>query len=600
MEIFEDSRDNKKNGILEYGKFNEGYCLKISTRDQWKTVYIICTDTNDEKSQIINKLRALKIKDQHAHGVFKYDHQNPQENKETLSDLFGDKKKKEEDKDNGSPLDGYWLTLQEWSQCSKKCDTGTSTFQRMCIPPKRGGKPCHGEAILVKPCNPQPCPKIKKTTEELKDKNTEVLKPIVKIMPFTNHPQRYSLCKIKESDMMIFDDGTDPIKQNEPLFRGKNIEAIGGIRIPSRVVMNTLTLSIFAGQEFETLYMSFKLKKTKFMKIKNRKNCFKLYETESRYTTLCPFNAEVSAKELDEWERDFFTFRDKCSRPKKDQEMDKDLEDKIKKNMEKARQQAIDEAREEKKQKMTEKETEESSSLVSNTQSIAMKAIEKETKIEELIKQEAEERNKAEEIRIKEEIENEKKKKACVAKVIKEKELENLMLEKAKEIKETINTIKAEAASQVLKKRNRLKQMIAQINKKAELQRNKLRNQLQQVRLSIASDLGQAFRKGDVSKCMKAVENPKSRSDYCIARFSEDFAQLNYCRGTDDFCETCCQAEFGEMMNDDKENCLKKVCKKTEPKPDEKKKDDGIKFDENRNIANDNDKGFIKQQPINI
>lgn len=574
------------------------------------TIYIVCTDTNEEKTALYTLMRSLKIKDQHAHGIFKFENNQNKKDEETLSDVFGGGKKKKDEKP-GSPKDGYWITLQEWSQCSKKCDGGVSTFQRMCVPPKQGGKPCKGEAIMTKPCNKQPCPKVYGTNESLKNKNKdEILKPIVKIMPFTNHPQRFTLCKIKESDMMIFEDGTDPVKQNDPLFRGKKIDAIGGIRIPSRVVMNTKTISIFAGDSFETLYMSFSLKKTKFYKIKNRKNCFRLHETVSRYTTLCPYNAEVSPKEFEEWERDFFTFRDKCSRGLKDidDKEQKDLENKIKDSMEKAKQAVIDEAKEEKKQKKAESAGEDNSSLVKKTQNVAMKAIQKETNLEELIKQEAEEKNKAEEIAIRKQIEMEKKKQTCVAKAIREKELENQMQEKAKEINDTIKTIKSEAAAQVLMKRRNLKKLIDQINRKAELKRNRLRQQLQAVRMTIANDLGKAYKKGDAMKCIKAKNSKKARNDYCIATFSEDFAQLAYCRETEEFCETCCQAEYGEMMSNEKEECLKKVCKKEDknnPVPDPNNPTPGPgpkegETDDSRDISDSNSQGTIKQNKIAI
>jgi len=104
-------------------------------------------------------------------------------------------------------------------------------------------------------------------------------------------------------------------------------------------------------------------------------------------------------------------------------------------------------------------------------------------------------------------IEEEKNKQKCVAKAIKEKELENQMAEKAKEIKETIATIKSEAALAVLNKRTKLKKMIEKINKKAELKRNKLRQQLQQVRISTASQVKKAYKKGDEAKCLKAKGN---------------------------------------------------------------------------------------------
>jgi hypothetical protein len=61
-------------------------------------------------------------------------------------------------KKGGSLTDGYWIVLQMWSQCTLKCGGGKSFLQRMCVPPKDGGKPCEGEAILSKDCNKQPCP----------------------------------------------------------------------------------------------------------------------------------------------------------------------------------------------------------------------------------------------------------------------------------------------------------------------------------------------------------------------------------------------------------------------------------------------------------
>jgi len=97
--------------------------------------------------------------------------------------------------------DGYWITLQEWSQCSLHCGGGISTKQRMCVPPKEGGLPCEGPAILTKPCNIQPCPRVKGISPN-DQKYDAVKKPIVKIMPFSNRPQRYTKCIVKESDLL--------------------------------------------------------------------------------------------------------------------------------------------------------------------------------------------------------------------------------------------------------------------------------------------------------------------------------------------------------------------------------------------------------------
>ncbi len=251
-------------------------------------------------------------------------------------------KNKEE---NPAPVDGYWLTLQTWSQCNKKCDGGVSTFHRMCIPPKNAGKPCIGEPVITKECNMEPCPNYESDSinpfnplnfKGNNNPNVKIMEPIVKVLPFTDSPQRYTLCKIKESDLMIYEDGKDKNKINDPLFKGKKIEEIGGLKIPCRVVMNSNTLTVFSGEKFETLYLSFTLKKTRFYKAENKKYCFKLYETSTKYITLCPFTSEDNSNEFDTWRKDFDTFKTKCDRPLKNtlsKEEQKALDEKIKEKM---------------------------------------------------------------------------------------------------------------------------------------------------------------------------------------------------------------------------------------------------------------------------
>lgn len=213
--------------------------------------------------------------------------------------------------------------------------------------------------------------------------------------------------------------------------------------------------------------------------------------------------------------------------------------------------------------------------LVKNTQNVAMKAIQKEQTLEDLIKQEAEEKNRLEEERMRKLIEAEKHKKDCVLKAIKEKELENQIQEKAKEIQQTINTIKQEAAAQVLMKRNNLKKVLNQINQKAAMKRNQLRQELLNVRMSIANELGKAYKKGDINKCSDAMSNVNKRNNYCVSTFAEDFTNLSYCKNTEEFCEFCCGTEFGEMLSNDKEKCMQQVCPTKKDNGAAADKDDG-------------------------
>jgi hypothetical protein len=204
-----------------------------------------------------------------------------------------------------------------------------------------------------------------------------------------------------------------------------------------------------------------------------------------------------------------------------------------------------------------------------------MKAIQKEISIEDLIRQEEEERLRKEELKIKMQIDLEMKKKQCVIKAIKEKKLENEKISRVFEEKKRIESIKETAANEVLKRRNKLKELIQKIRKRSELKRNQLTQKLFEVRTSIASELGKAYKKGDKNKCIVANDSTKGRNNYCIANFSEDFSFLEYCKNSDDFCEICCNNEFGDMFGDEKEMCIKDVCplKKSGDDLDEKEND---------------------------
>jgi hypothetical protein len=353
--IYENENINIKKGetgIEDLGNLNsnegEGYCLKFNIKDQNNSIYIICFDSLSEKTKIKNLGRDLKIQNQHKNGIYLIEEgqkspQNNEQNNESISisSLISHKSKKTKDCNEKpkKPIDGYWIILQNWSQCSLKCGGGISTLHRMCIPQKRGGKPCEGKAILTKECNNQPCPNVYGTSENLNlenKRNTEVMKPIVKIMPFTNNPQRYTLCKIKESDLMINFSADDPNLLSSNLLENRKLEpGIKEITIPSRVIMNNSTLSVFTGEHYETLFLTFILKKSLFYINSNsfKKGCF-IIKQNKQSITLCPFGCERDDSLQKEWQRDFNLFRNKCGRSlpykiEEDEELKKKIQEKM-------------------------------------------------------------------------------------------------------------------------------------------------------------------------------------------------------------------------------------------------------------------------------
>ena len=198
--------------------------------------------------------------------------------------------------------------------------------------------------------------------------------------------------------------------------------------------------------------------------------------------------------------------------------------------------------------------------LVKKTNGIALQAIQKELNLEAMIQKEEEEKIEREKAEIMVNIEKERKKKQCVLNAIRERELENQYNLHANEAQKQIQSIKKETAQQVLIRRNALNSKLRLIRQKAEREKNKLKQKLQGVRNSIADDISDKYRKGDINKCLVAMENSKHKNDYCIAHFSDDLSDLQYCRDTSDFCTFCCDTEISDMFLQDRQSCYSKVC----------------------------------------
>merc|ERR1712032_292015 len=165
------------------------------------------------------------------------------------------------------------------------------------------------------------------------------------------------------------------------------------------------------------------------------------------------------------------------------------------------------------------------------------------------IQKEEEEKIDREKAEIEANIEKERRKKDCVMKAIKERELEN-----------QYNMHASEAAKQVMIRRNAMNSKLRLIRQKAEREKAKLKQKLQGVRNSMAEEMENKFKKGDINKCLIAMENKKHKNDYCIAHFSDDLGDLQYCKDTTDFCNFCCDSEISEMYFQERQQCYAKVC----------------------------------------
>lgn len=272
-----------------------------------KQTWIICTDEISDKKRLMSYLISMKLKRQEdLDDVLEEvkdksvgDLMNPKNQSATIERYKGR---------DASEDDGYWILLQDWSECSLKCGSGKTTQQWMCVPPRRKGKPCVGQAIRTKVCNKQACPSVIgdneiPTTKD--DKNHITMKPIYKAMPFSKRPQQFVKCLIKENDILYKTLQYDPQKKK-------------AVKVPGRIVMNTKTISVFESESFERSLFSFNLVDTVFSRSGSDHCCFFL-TSRNRQHEVCGFNSNCGTIKdpvwVKKWGYDFEYFQKKCYTP---------------------------------------------------------------------------------------------------------------------------------------------------------------------------------------------------------------------------------------------------------------------------------------------
>lgn len=271
----------------------------------------------------MNTIRKIRIIYQREIGkIVRYENNEKQPKKENIMNFINNNEIDENKEENleGQITDGKWLVIQKWTQCTLKCGGGKSYLQRMCIPPKNGGKPCEGDAILAKNCNIQPCPEVKHNIEPTFNSQDILSSHIkqIKQMPLFNQPLRYRKCVIKEGDVLFnkYFNNTNNIEQ----YTNENMKY--KTQIPARAIMNNMTFSIFEGENYSTNVMTFNLNKSQFEKIyKEGQYCFILSESLEKMAKVCPLTYNSQEGKVLDWEKDFNIFKTKCESKSDNQKM---------------------------------------------------------------------------------------------------------------------------------------------------------------------------------------------------------------------------------------------------------------------------------------
>ena len=562
--------NNFLGGVKDLGKFNEGYCFQVSTVKAEKEfamtyeepcpskgkneVWLICLKEEKDKDTMMKTIIQQKIKKQTELGI-------------TLNignDISEDKPSQVIDEDINEPdlgpNDGYWIMLQDWSQCTQKCGGGKQVRQLQCIPPKKGGRPCQGSSIRERPCNTQPCPEPKLLSQVIKREENPIKNlmssnaPIVKMMPISQRPQRYDKCHIKDTDASYI---------NEK-----------GVRIPIRLVMNNKSISAFQDENLSSSLVTFLLEDTQFKLLKENKSCFRL-ENVNGHADFCSLvedctgnRPEVSNTVIDtyhnsfvnEWNYDFNLFKTQCFQERKvNYDISNDPE--FQKKQSELQQEFIQQKKNKIKTESAKSEEFQLMKKRKETEAMTLSALMKEKHLEDMLIKEEAEREEEELKEIQLQLENEKKKKDCMKKAIQEKQLESEAQLSTSEAERSIEQLKKQVQLTIQKQRNEVQEKIKRMRQINNRKRQHLLQEIQLIRTETAGHVNKATRKGDMSTC-KAIVDIRDQgikqgkiNEYCSLNLINFIPDC-----TTNFCYSCCENEFGDIYISERNQCYNTVC----------------------------------------
>jgi len=568
--------------ITDMGSFSIGHCIQAKAdipngrevNDLTNTVpsnWIICLDKEKDKAKLLKTLIKLKLQNQRTKGDFKTAALMAHEQKlQTTANLLFEAQTKipADDREVGkvkTPMDGYWLMLQNWTDCTLKCGGGESFQQWQCVPPRNGGKPCQGQAIKVRKCNIQRCPGSSALLNMMKLTEPVVKQPIVQMAPFSGRLQRFSKCIVKENDVFV-----------------SNKDAAGNeSKMPARVVMNNLTFTVYKDDHYQDIQYSYELKKTGFKILNNENCCFELSDSV-RSTKMCGYEKNCGNPKLntwvEQWSKDFTLFKVDCHVGRQETLLNAEdeaaLAAALRKRLGQARLDVIGDKQKKLRQSILMGENNNYVLKVKKTQNTGLAALEKELQLENLIKSEEKAKEEMELQILKKQIEKEKDKQKCLRKTIKERDLDAEFLSERRSSEQEVKEIKEEVAAQVKIKRAKMKKLIEQMRAKTRLRKAALENELNALRQKMAKEMLQANKNGNLEKCRIGKTNVDKREAYCDTNYVDDFVRNSDCKTDENFCYMCCESEFGNMFIDRREACYN-MCDLAVPKPPAVNKGDG-------------------------
>jgi len=331
-------------------------------------------------------------------------------------------------------------------------------------------------------------------------------------------------------------------------------------RLPARLVMNDRSISLYQDDTMTNKIVTFLLNEAVFARVKDLPNCFKIKST-LREELICQIEAPKHGDFVEEWDYDFNLFKNQCFKKRQRSSNilkaeEEKLEKKFEEQVNSLKLDIVAEKAEVIKKEIEKDEEVKLTSKVETARTTSMMAIQKETKLEELLEREesSKEDNETETLTI--QMTEEKKKEECFLKALKEKEIENQFNIAKRQAEKQISNIQEDTKKQIATKREDVKRRIANMRKKQERKKMQIKGEIMSIRATIAEKLSLINKSGNMKNCFSPVESDSPKvEDYCNQNHPDDFTKLHNCKDLSSFCYVCCETEFGELNVVERDTC---------------------------------------------
>jgi hypothetical protein len=178
--------------------------------------------------------------------------------------------------------------------------------------------------------------------------------------------------------------------------------------------------------------------------------------------------------------------------------------------------------------------------------------------LEQLIKKEEELKEKEEFEELEKSNQQEQTKKEILMKTLESKKIEDQRNAEKAMLKQEIEKVQDEVKKKIQERRNALGSELLKMKLRSGLKKNKLNINIKKIRTEMLDDLQRSKKGGNMDACFNpSPSTAEKHRDYCQSNFLLNNQLKTFCDDPDQFCEVCCENEFGPF-NPLRETCYKK------------------------------------------